>query len=131
MIAMRRIIAGLVIRLADKTAQPYKTSHVPGMSTPCPIRHRTLVSTAPASSDGHSESTNFPAGPRYSVNPFGGCLATNTTPSAEAANAAHSQIDSQWEAKLGTDASTAATTPTAPIAMPAIPGTANEPAASI
>ena len=55
----------------------------------------------------------------------------NNTPLAEAAIAAISQISSQCEVSPGIEATIVATTPTTPIAIPAIPGTANAPAASI
>jgi hypothetical protein len=55
----------------------------------------------------------------------------SNTPTADAATAAISQTCSQREASPGIDAMIVATTPTAPIAIPAIPGTAKAPAASI
>jgi len=41
------MIAALVIMLADNTAQPYNTSHVPGIMALSPSARITTVNTAP------------------------------------------------------------------------------------
>src|SRR5271165_3339856 len=125
-------IVRVVGTLALIKAQPYSSSQVPGIACQLPYDQCTAVMTAPANKEGIKQQANLRIGvPESARFRSEEGLITSEPPRPPAIPAATSQIENQCRCRFGAQANPAATRPTAPIAIPADPGTANEVAASI